>query len=438
MKCRSSPSGYRWIIKLSHTGAISTSWSTSRSWTSAISSCRISTSRQVFFRSTSASSSHMPRRGHGGDSSKSQQGKKPALTHFLCLPLVGESSRPELEESLGKFRLELSGDGHGEEDTPHVPAGAIRPVGSIHLTLGVMSLKEEGRLDEAVKYLQSLNIAELFRRDDASTTLGNAIETSSVVNGTVSEAHHASIGSDQMTKQKDIVPRTLEAPISPPPVERPDSLSKLDSIEEEHSKTSSSDLRVDLTSLYPMQSAKATTILYASPSDPTDRLYSIADKLRNLFTDAGFLLPDTRLLKLHATIVNTIYVKARDRAPPAGPSTNSKPAASAQRPPATDPRALQDPHSDSVEIGETITQIHQSPAHETPPSLKKKHTRRLPPLKLDARSLIEKYKDHIWARDVAIDRVAICEMGAKNVLNDKGEVVDQVYQEVASISLLPR
>ncbi len=48
---------------------------------------------------------------------------------------------------------------------------------------------------------------------------------------------------------------------------------------------------------------------------------------------------------------------------------------------------------------------------------------------------MEKYGEYEWVKDMRIERVAICEMGAKKVL--EGEVVvDQVYTEVASV-LLP-
>lgn len=40
-----------------------------------------------------------------------------------------------------------------------------------------------------------------------------------------------------------------------------------------------------------------------------------------------------------------------------------------------------------------------------------------------------------WARDVRIEKVAICEMGAGDVLGEEGRVVDQVYKEVASVGL---
>lgn len=41
----------------------------------------------------------------------------------------------------------------------------------------------------------------------------------------------------------------------------------------------------------------------------------------------------------------------------------------------------------------------------------------------------------MWAQDVTVDRVAICEMGAKEV-KDGEEVVDKVYREVASVPLV--
>jgi activating signal cointegrator complex subunit 1 len=57
------------------------------------------------------------------------------------------------------------------------------------------------------------------------------------------------------------------------------------------------------------------------------------------------------------------------------------------------------------------------------------------PLKIDARALLERYQDFVWARDVVLDRIAICEMGAKKLV-ENGEVVGEQYTEVASVSLL--
>ena len=47
---------------------------------------------------------------------------------------------------------------------------------------------------------------------------------------------------------------------------------------------------------------------------------------------------------------------------------------------------------------------------------------------------MERYRDVEWARDVRIEKVAICEMGARDVLSE-ARVVDQVYREIASVEL---
>ena len=54
--------------------------------------------------------------------------------------------------------------------------------------------------------------------------------------------------------------------------------------------------------------------------------------------------------------------------------------------------------------------------------------------KFDARELVERYREFEWARDVRMESVSICEMGAKKILEEE-VVVDQVYTEVASVPL---
>ena len=50
--------------------------------------------------------------GRGKGSKKKNAGvpKKPPLTHFLCIPLVTPSSRPQLESSIEKFKRDLYAD----------------------------------------------------------------------------------------------------------------------------------------------------------------------------------------------------------------------------------------------------------------------------------------------------------------------------------------
>src|ERR1051326_8508377 len=118
-----------------------------------------------------------------------------------------------------------------------------------------------------------------------------------------------------------------------------------------------------------MQNPSQTTVLYALPEPVSSSfpLYAFCNKLRAAFTAATFLTAEDRPLKLHATVVNMIYAKPGGR--------------------------------------------HGS-------SSRNAHSRG--PLKIDATALIERYKDFCWAENVTIEKVAICKMGAKKILNDAG------------------
>jgi activating signal cointegrator complex subunit 1 len=93
--------------------------------------------------------------------------------------------------------------------------------------------------------------------------------------------------------------------------------------------------------------------------------------LRNSFEKKGYLVPDDRPLKLHATIVNTIYAKAG----------------------------------------------HKGGGN----------------LRIDAQDLLEEWKDFVWAKDFPIEKLAICKMGAKKITNANGEIVGEEYEQIASI-----
>ncbi|KAF2154338.1 hypothetical protein K461DRAFT_292995 [Myriangium duriaei CBS 260.36] len=298
------------------------------------------------------------------NNSKQGQGKpkKPPLTHFLCLPLVTPQSRPELDRNLQDFRNVVVFDksASSTQDTqgavPILPAKAVRPVGAIHLTLGVMSLSTT-QLEQAKSDLTSLNLSKLL--SSATSNPADPPTTSSPPLATL---------------QRPVSP----PPTSPTPIPPP--------------------LKVSLTSLHSMQSPRHTSILYASPHDPTSRLLPFALSIRSSFTEKGHLVPDSRPLKLHATIVNTIYVRGRDR---------------------TDYHSRQD--EDNGEMGSGKG--------------KGRRKKRSAPLKFDAKALIERYEGVEWAKDILLDRVAICEMGAKEVRDEQGRVVDAVYTEVASVAI---
>lgn len=108
----------------------------------------------------------------------------------------------------------------------------------------------------------------------------------------------------------------------------------------------------------------------------TGRLYPFCTALRSLFEEAGFILAEKRELLLHCTIVNTVYARdgsSRGRGRGRG--------------------------------GKNRRDRGQG--------------------KFDAREVVEKYDGFEWMRDCRVERVGICEMGAREV---EGEVR---YVEVA-------
>lgn len=252
---------------------------------------------------------------------------KPQLTHFLCLPLVNPSSRAHLQASISRFTSEVTNADDATRTS--IPPKAIQPVGAMHFTIGVMSLLSPERLEAACSFLKALNITRLFKGADAET---------------VDDSKEGAVADGQKVEIADAQPMPM---------------------------------KVTLSGLYPMQSPSKTSSLYISPTESPPALAPLCLNLQAAFRDAGFLLPDTRPLKLHATIVNTIYAREAK----SGKQRWSK-----------DSR------------------------------------------KIDATELMEKFKDYEWARDLTIDRVAICEMGAKKILEGE-EIVDQVYTEVASVPL---
>jgi activating signal cointegrator complex subunit 1 len=315
----------------------------------------------------------MPQRRGGPKRPPSQ--KKPPLTHFLCLPLVTASSKPQLETSIETFRNHVSPDQQPEKQiapnqpdqsnaaTIRIHPKAIRPVGVLHCTLGVMSLDTKEKLEKGLEVLEGLDVKKLFA--DASAAAASS--------GTLVES--------STTTRLTGTPTT-------------------------ESKNPASPLQINLIGLASMHDPQNTSILYIDPSDATQRLYPFCLALQKIFKEEGVLLPDDRDLRLHATIVNTIYAKGRKRPAPRkeGRVGSSEPSSGPGE------RDIED-----------RSQGHGPRANA--------------PLKFDARDLLEEYKDFVWAEDVVLDRIAICEMGAKKRLDGDGNVVGEEYTEVASVGL---
>lgn len=374
--------------------------------------------------------------------------KRPPLTHFLCLPLISNTSLPLLEKSLNRFKHNIppvrrNPDDHPRKPRPQLfPDSAVRPLGTLHLTLGVMSLPTLERVDEATELLQSLDVDKIMR--EVESELAN--------------------NKDQ-TEQEQISTAQSPSPIS-----------------------------VSLQSLDSLPRAKAATVLYAKPVDPTSRLHPFAVKIRSEFIKAGFIeqdivkprpkkhknqksqtmekapegnsnenandvgttvaaeseeerlsqrKPKFRPLLLHATLVNTIYAHGR--------SQNLRRGRNKHGPFTFDARDILAHYRDFY-ADDTCTHEKQLPAddgfgsdtyldnagdddsaslsseEEAHPS---KTVHQLPARHSEesgSQTQMPKYP-FIWAENVPIDRLCICEMGAKKPTGNSDALATRLGQE---------
>ncbi|MCJ1353168.1 MAG: hypothetical protein MMC33_003153 [Icmadophila ericetorum] len=246
--------------------------------------------------------------------------KRPPLTHFLCIPLKFKedlaawkgpqgprdpSSRVIAEANTFSEKGDESAKKNEEDDAGSPDEGssttttnlgqsllpAIRPLGTLHLTLGVMSLPTPARIQEAISHLQN-NI-------DVQSHLRRALK--------ISGPPVAAGPSDPETGEVTHLPRQ-----------------------------EGGQLKVSIKGLHTMGSARQTSVLYAEPHPETlantSTLMTFATFIRNEMLSAGFLLPENHRgstsseddgLLLHMTLLNTIYIKGARQAGKGG-SKNGK------------------------------------------------------------------------------------------------------------------
>lgn len=247
-----------------------------------------------------------------GPPSENNNKKKQPLTHFLSLPLVTLHSLPQLQTSLAHLRTTVA--------RTDIPEKAVRPASSLHLTLGVMALTPSS-LAAVLQHLSSLDLAALL----------------------------ASV--------------TPEAPLSENPTRQ----------------MATNGITVQLKGLKPMPGrGLGTSVLYAEAIEDDHgeaRLVQWGEAVRREFSA---WMPEgerERGLRVHCTVLNTVYARGRGRGEKQGGGRKG-------------------------------------------------------PMKFDPKELSEAYGDFVWAEGVRIDRVQVCEMGARKVRDGRGEVVDEVYEVV--------
>jgi activating signal cointegrator complex subunit 1 len=302
--------------------------------------------------------------GQSSGSKVPNQVKRPPLTHFLCIPLVTEISKPQFTTSIRQFQ-ELVSNGSAPQGAlvrpPLFSPKAVRPIGTIHFTLGVMSLLSEEKVDAAIELLKSL---------DLNSILLECLQ-------------------DQNPEHEA------------PPGDKAEPLV------------------LSLTSLVSMHAPNQTSVLYAIPQDSTERLYALCTKLRSLFETEGHLNHDDRPLKLHATIVNTIYAKTGGRGRPPRPKSESGPSKIVG--------TVAD-LSMNEGTGSIAEPLHVDTSAGHGPNARGSH-------RFDATALIEECKEFTWASDFRIEKLAICKMGAKKIIGPNGGIIGEEYEEVASIPM---
>ncbi|PFH59988.1 hypothetical protein XA68_11602 [Ophiocordyceps unilateralis] len=178
----------------------------------------------------------------------------PPPTHFLCIPLAG----PRLARGWAAFRAAVADCGLPEE--------AVRPLGTLHLTLGVFSLREEGEVERAKGILDGLKPGSLLAqlREAASEPLSS---------------HH------------ECPPGSMPGGPNDPPPAGP--------------------VTVTFRGLQTMQKASKTSVVYTPPTDLDGSLHRLCEQLRQPFLESGLMTDEARPQLLHLTLFNTVYVKKK-------------------------------------------------------------------------------------------------------------------------------
>ncbi|KAF2404893.1 hypothetical protein EJ06DRAFT_552366 [Trichodelitschia bisporula] len=166
-------------------------------------------------------------------------------------------------------------------------------------------------------------------------------------------------------------------------------------------------LVISLTGLRTFRTPRKASVLFADPTDTTGRLQALGERLRELFMTAGYIIDEGRPLTLHATVIRMGSSKAgqgKEKAKTAAPEAKGAGA--------------------RAEVPESKV---------TPAAARKR--KRAQPATLDATELIEEFRDFVWAEEIRVERVAICKMGAKKIIGEGGEVVDEEYEVVEAVDI---
>lgn len=343
--------------------------------------------------------------------------RAPQLTHFLGLSLLTPASRPQLQASLETFRDAARND--KELQIPEeVAKHAIRPVDTLHLTLCTFSLpsKEPEKLKEVINHLKEIDLEKLWQEAYASK-------------------HREHVSSEESEQSSQTQNETsLQAASAAEAQDAQDRSShELDNIPP---------LRVTLKGMSTMRKAASTTVVYAPPDDPATALQTFCEFIREDFKP---YLPKAVTQQEPTPAPSATPVRPTLESFPHPDSYKSDisipsepaPSASLERP-ISQPPAPNIPFSPPSAPSTSEPQL----SHRQQRRLSKQARGELPhltlhatllntiyirgrgrksrPLTIDARPLVERFKDMVWMENIPIEKLCLYRMGAKDVLDDNG------------------
>ncbi|KAG9796365.1 Six-hairpin glycosidase, partial [Aureobasidium melanogenum] len=263
------------------------------------------------------------------------------------------------------------------------------------------------------------------QKPDTSTVTVVASATTTTTSSTKDQDHaHSGAESDSLTPSTSgptsaSLPTSLTREVTPPPTLSRSSRASAGTV----NTTSTSSLSVPTTTPTPTPSISSSSIpiqtpspltitlhglgtfprpstsrvFYANPLDTTGRLLPFGNAVRRIFQEAG-LITETRPLVLHATVANLIYVRGGSKKPRGG--RNNKNNKSAKN---------KDDGTPTCTTSSRSSSSSSSSAKARSKAVKDEDSLRwISPSA--THGLGSKF---IWARDVNIDRIRICKMGAE-------------------------
>ncbi|KAL6243959.1 hypothetical protein RBB50_009394 [Rhinocladiella similis] len=323
-----------------------------------------------------------------------------------------------------------SGSGRRDDTLRLIPRAAHRPPGTFHLTLGAMDLSNPQDLERALQLLESIDYLDLLA--EAGKSLGDSHDASTRTRtgeGELStESHHtdgsnspiraggetgnqghsvaegsgSGKGSVQATAETLAKPlKSLSRAISPPPTSK---AFKHDGDNDNTTRTSSGldakgqrlqsspmTLTVTLHGLGTFPRPSSSRVFFAHADEDTGRLLPFGNLVRRRFQDAG-LVTETRALVLHATVANLIYVK---------------------RTPMEKGKGRGRGDGMTVDARDVLRYFNDGKAVEDRAAEREQDQKEGGSLSVLSTAAPDSSSRYIWARDILVDRIRICKMGAE-------------------------